>query len=314
VESRSLLRPVRAPQPYRLLEYLEERHLEWSLRLLVAVALWVSAFTVGHADQLDNIRAGNVLRVAVSDGNPPFSFVDPLSRTIIGYDIDFARAIATGIGVELQLVVAALTDRVALLQSRKVDLVVAEMTITPERAERVAFSIPYFEVGQQLVVLASSSDRIEDYGSSRIGAARGSTEVEYLANDFPAAKVSLFNDGSQALQALRVGTVDALIGDSPTLASLIVLAPDRERFKMIPDQLWQEDIGIGMARNEPALLAAVNSTLLTLESTGEAERIYHVWFDRFGQASQVRPFKIKVPCEAVSGWTIGDCTTSPLTR
>jgi polar amino acid transport system substrate-binding protein len=296
------------------LEYLEERQMKWFLRLLLAVALWVGAFTAGHADQLDNIRAAGVLRVAVSDGNPPFSFVDPLSRTIIGYDIEFARAIAAGIGVELQLVVATLTDRVALLQSGKVDLIVSEMTITAERAKTVAFSIPYFAVGQQLVVLASSSDRLEDYGSSRIGAARGSTQVEYLANDFPAAKVSLFSDARRALQALRDGTVDALIGDSPTLASLIALAPDRERFKMIPEQLWQENIGIGIAPNEPALLAAVNSTLLTLESTGEAERIYHIWFDRFGEASQVRPFKIKVPCEAVSGWTTGDCTTSPLTR
>ncbi len=286
--------------------------MRWLVRLLVAVALWVGAFTAGYADQLDNIRATGVLRVAVSDGNPPFSFVDPLSGTIIGYDIDFARAIAAGIGVELQLVVATLADRVALLQSGKVDLIVAEMTITPERAQTVAFSIPYFVVGQQLAVLASGSDRVEDYGSSRIGAARGSTEAEYLANDFPGAKVSLFREGPQALQALRDGTVDAVIGDSPTLASLIALAPDHERFKMLPQQLWQENIGIGMARNEPALLAAVNSTLLTLESTGEAERIYHIWFDRFGEASQVRPFKIKVPCKAISGWTTGDCTTNPL--
>jgi ABC-type amino acid transport substrate-binding protein len=101
----------------------------WLVRLLVAVALWVGAFTAGHADQLDTIRAAGVLRVAVSDGNPPFSFVDPLSGTIIGYNIDFARAIAAGIGVELQLVVATLADRVALLQSGKVDLIVAEMTI-----------------------------------------------------------------------------------------------------------------------------------------------------------------------------------------
>jgi len=286
--------------------------MKWFLRLLLAVALWVGALTAGHADQLDTIRTAGVLRVAVSDGNPPFSFVDPLSRTITGYDIDFARAIAAGIGVELQLVVTTLTDRVALLQSGKVDLIVAEMTITPERAKTVAFSIPYFVVGQQLVVLASNSDRVEDYGSSRIGAARGSTAVEYLANDFPAARVSLFSDGPQALQALREGAVDALIGDGPTLASLIALAPDRERFNMIGEQLSRESIGIGMARNEPALLAAVNSALLTLERTGEAERIYHIWFDRFGEPSQVRHFKIKVPCDAVSGWTAGDCTTDPL--
>jgi polar amino acid transport system substrate-binding protein len=288
--------------------------MKWFLRLLVAVALWIGAFTGGHADQLDNIRAAGVLKVAVSDGNPPFSFVDPLSRTIIGYDIDFARAIAAGIGVELQPVVATLTDRVALLQSRRVDLIVSEMTITPERAKMVAFSVPYFVVGQQLTVLASGSDRIEDYGSSRIGAARGSTQVEYLSNDFPGAKVSLFDDGPQALQALREGAVDAILGDSPTLTSLMALASDRERFKIIGEQLWQENIGIGMARNEPALLAAVNSTLLTLENTGEAERIYHIWFDRFGEASQVRPFKITVPCEAISGWTSGDCTTNPLPR
>jgi polar amino acid transport system substrate-binding protein len=284
------------------------------LRLLAVLALWLCTLTSGHADQLDNIRAAGVLKVAVTDSNPPFSFVDPLSRTMIGYDVDFAHAIATGIGVDLPLVVATSTGRRALLQSGKVDLIIAEVTITAERAKTIAFSIPYFVVGQQLAVLASNSDRVEDYGSSRIGAGSGSTEAEYVTNDFPGAKLSLFHEGPEALQALREGAVDAIIGDSPTLASLIALAPDHERFKMIGPQLWQENIGIGIARNEPALLAAVNSTLLTLESTGEAERIYHVWFDRFGDTSQARPFKIKVPCEAVSGWTTGDCTTNPLSR
>lgn len=111
---------------------------------MLAVALLVGAFTTGRADQFDNICAAGVLRVAVSHGNPPLSFVNPLSRTIIGYDIDFVRSIAAGIGIELQLVVATSADRVAMLQPAKVDLIVEEMTITPERAKTAAFSIPYF--------------------------------------------------------------------------------------------------------------------------------------------------------------------------
>lgn len=103
---------------------------------------------LAHADRLDDIKKSGVLRVASFDSNPPFGFVDANSKQIEGLDVDYAKAIADKLGVKLQLQPTNPANRVPLLVANKVDLVLANFTITPERAEQVNFSIPYFASGQ----------------------------------------------------------------------------------------------------------------------------------------------------------------------
>ena len=107
---------------------------------------------LAHADRLDDIKKAGVLRVASFDSNPPFGFVDATSKQIEGLDVDYAKAIADKLGVKLQLQPTNPANRVPLLLSNKVDLVLANFTITPERAEQVNFSIPYFASGQLFIV------------------------------------------------------------------------------------------------------------------------------------------------------------------
>ena len=139
-----------------------------------AGALAVSAgLTSAHADQLDDIRKAGVLRVATFDSNPPFGSIDPKSYKIVGYDVDIAQAVADALGVRLTLVATNPANRIPLLQSGKVDLIVADITITPERAKVVDFSTPYFITGQQFLVSATSPDDLAGYAKSRVGAVEG---------------------------------------------------------------------------------------------------------------------------------------------
>jgi len=110
--------------------------------LLAALALSVGA--AARADQLQDIKQAGILRVATFDSNPPFGSVDPKSLSIVGYDVDFAQAIATALGVKLQITATNPANRIPLIESGKVDLIVADITITPERAKVIDFSIPYF--------------------------------------------------------------------------------------------------------------------------------------------------------------------------
>ena len=123
----------------------------------MAIALF--AARLGNASQLDDIRTAGVLRAAVFDSNPPFGARDPISCQLVGYDIDFAGAIAERIGVRLQLVATNPSNRIPLLQAGKADVIVAYLTITHKRAEVIDFSIPYFRTGVQLLVLAGDSNR-----------------------------------------------------------------------------------------------------------------------------------------------------------
>jgi polar amino acid transport system substrate-binding protein len=276
----------------------------WALTIMAAV---LAAARPGHASQLDDIRTAGVLRTAVFDSNPQFGARDPISGQLVGYDIDFAGAIAKHIGVRLQLVATNPTNRIPLLQAGKVDLIVAYLTITHKRAEVIDFSIPYFRTGVQLLVLAGDSNRFEDFAYSRIGVVRNTTQVEYLSHDFRAAQRSVYDDTPQAMLALRNGSVAAVAQDHHTLAGFLAAAPDRARFKILPVYLTQENVGIGLAKNQTDLLDAVNDELLELEQSGEALRIYHRSLDTLGGTPQERNFKIVVPCEALTGWATSDC-------
>ena len=259
-----------------------------SLLASLVLALAVPA----HADQLEDIKKAGVLRVATFDSNPPFGSVDPKSHDIVGYDVDFAKALADSLGVKLKLVATNPANRIPLLQSGKVDLIVADITITPERAKVIDFSIPYFLTGQQLLVPAGSPDKLDDYANARIGAVKGTTGEQELHHRFPQARVLAYDDIPLALAALRNGNAQAITQDSTILIGLLAEAPDKAKYKLLPEFLSREEIGIGVRQGEPALLKAVNDTLLTLEKDGQAGKVYDTWFGAGSKTPQPRQFTI----------------------
>ena len=187
----------------------------------------------------------------------------------------------------------ASANRIPLLQSGKADLIVADITITPERAQVIDFSTPYFVTGQQFLVPAKSPDKLDDYSKARIGAVKGTTGEQALHQRFPQSRVLSYDDIPLALTALRNGNVQAITQDSTILAGLLAEAPDKAKFKILPDLLSKEEIGVGVKKGEPALLKAVNDELVKLEKTGEAAKIYDVWFGPATKTPQPRAFTIE---------------------
>ncbi|WP_231851617.1 ABC transporter substrate-binding protein [Citrobacter rodentium] len=258
--------------------------------VMLAAALTVTA---AQADQLADIKAAGVLKVATFDANPPFGSVDPKTHQIVGYDVDFANALAQSLGVKLELVATNPANRIPLLQSGKADLIVADITITPERARVIDFSVPYFVTGQQFLVPATSPDKLEEYSRARIGAVKGTTGEQALHQRFPQSRVLAYDDIPLAFTALRNGNVQAITQDSTILAGLLGGAPDKANFKILPDLLSKEEIGVGVKKGEPALLKAVNDELLKLEANGQAAKIYDAWFGPQTKNPQPRSFKIE---------------------
>ena len=184
-------------------------------------------------------------------------------------------------------------NRIPLLQSGKADLIVADITITPERAQVIDFSTPYFVTGQQFLVPAKSPDKLDDYSKARIGAVKGTTGEQALHQRFPQSRVLSYDDIPLALTALRNGNVQAITQDSTILAGLLAGAPDKANFKILPDLLSKEEIGVGVKKGEPALLKAVNDELVKLEKSGQAAKIYDTWFGPGTASPQPRAFTIE---------------------
>ena len=264
-----------------------------ALKTLALVTGLLTLSTAAHADQLADIKAAGVVKVATFDANPPFGSIDPDSHDIVGYDVDFAKALAKALGVKLELVATNPANRIPLLQSGKADLIVADITITPERAQVVDFSTPYFVTGQQFLVPSSSADKLDEYSRARIGAVKGTTGEQALHQRYPQARVLSYDDIPLALTALRNGNVHAITQDSTILAGLLAEAPYKAKFNILPDLLSKEEIGVGVKKGETALLNAVNDELVNLEKNGEAAKIYDAWFGPSTKTPQPRSFTIE---------------------
>lgn len=247
-------------------------------RLFTAALATLLCIGAARADRLDDIRKAGVLRVATFDSNPPFGFVDPGTKRLAGLDVEYAQAIADRIGVKLELRPTNPANRIPLLTSGKVDLVLANFTITEERAKQLDFSIPYFASGQQFLAKRGTLSSPDQLNGLRIGADKGTTNEIVLRRDFPKATVVAFDDTPFAFAALRNGTVQAITQDGPKLVGLLAKVPDQETYEVPAFSISNDYIGAGLPKGETRLLEAVNETLRALEAGGQAAAIYDRWF------------------------------------
>ena len=244
------------------------------LSLLASLSA-VSGFA--HADKLDDIQKAGVVRVAVFDSNPPFGYVDPQTKKLVGYDVDVADAIGKALGVKVELRATNPANRIPLLASKKVDLIAANFTITPERARKGVLKQP------------------DDIAKLRIGADKGTVQEITLRDKYPTAKVISYDDTPLAFAALRNGNVQAITQDDAKLVGLLANVPDAAKadFEISPFSITKEYQGIGLPKGEDRLTDKVNTALENLEKEGQAEKIYDRWFGPETKSAQPRgDFKI----------------------
>jgi len=261
------------------------------LTAVTALALAVLS-GLAHADRLEDIKKAGVLRVAAFDSNPPFGFVDAKSKQIEGLDVDYAKALADKLGVKLQVLPTNPANRIPLLTANKVDLVLANFTITPERAQQVDFSIPYFSSGQQFIVRKGSLKSPDDLNKWRVGVDKGTVNEGVLREKFPGAKVVAYDDTPFAFTALRNGQVQAITQDGPKLIGLLANVPDKDKYEVPPFTISNDLIGVGIPKGEKALGEFVNQSLTELEASGKAQAIYDTWFGPTTKTPLARLYKI----------------------
>ncbi|MBI0027355.1 ABC transporter substrate-binding protein [Gilliamella sp. B14448G11] len=232
------------------------------------------------ADRLDDIEKRGEIKIAVFDSNPPFGFIDETTNKIVGLDVDYANAIAKELNVKVELVPTNPANRIPLLTSKKADLIVANFTVTDERAKTVDFSLPYFATGQKFIAKKGVLKTADDLKNLRIGADKGTVMEITLREKYPTAKVISYDDTPFAFAALRNGVVQAITQDDAKLIGLLANVPEEqhENFEISPFSITQEYQAVGIPKGETRLIDKVNQILLKLETNGEALTIYNRWF------------------------------------
>ena len=221
--------------------------------------------------------AGASLRVATEPAFAPFES-KAASGGLVGFDIDLITAIAEAVGLAVEFEALPFDGIIPALQAGTVDAGISSMTITPERAEAVDFSSPYFKSGLALAVKKGSSITSLDALKGRQIAVQIGTTGADVAKKVPGAKITTFDAGPLALQELVSGKVDAVINDAP--ASLYAIkSSNLSGIQVVTNPLLtQEFYGIALPKNS-LNLAKVNSGLKAIAISGKYAQIYKKWFD-----------------------------------
>lgn len=209
---------------------------------------------------------------------PPFEFRNEQNE-VDGFDVDIAKAIAEAMGKELVIEDMAFDGLIAALKTKKIDMVVAGMTITEERAQEVNFSDPpYYDAGQTVVVKDDNVEikGVEDLDGKLIAVQLGTTG-DFEAHDlFPAENIFQFNQVNEAFLELGNGRVDAIIIDIPVAERYIEL---KGGFKTVGGKFTEEFFGIAIHKDNTELLEQVNKAMKELRDSGKYDELLIKWFN-----------------------------------
>jgi polar amino acid transport system substrate-binding protein len=262
------------------------------IALVMALISFFSGPALAAQDTVAKVKQKGVLVAGVKDSLPPFGYVDEQTRQIVGYDVDFVKAIADKLGVKLELKAVTSASRMPQLTEGNIDIIAATMTKTPERAQQIDFSNSYFLTGQKFLVKKGTVKNLADLAGKKIGTAKGSTSEQNASKAVPSATVLSFDDYPQAFLALQQGKVFAVTTDESILAGILGKAPSKEQFE-IPDlRISDEPYGLGMRKGDKAFVDAVNNTLLEMEKSGQAKQIFEKWFGPNTDTPMKRDFTI----------------------
>lgn len=265
-----------------------------SILLITALAFVFGLFgTALAADVYDTIKARGVLIGGVKDSTPGFGYIDEKSREIVGYDVDFLKAIAKKMGVKLELKPVTSASRMPQLLAGNIDIIAATMTKTAERAKQIDFSYTYFMTGQKFIVRKGMVKSLNDLNGKRIGTAKGSTSEQNASKALPKSTVISYDDYPQAFLALQQNKVFAITTDESILAQLLGKAPDKKKYEITGFAISDEPYGLGIAKGSPKFVKFVNDTLTAMEKSGEAKKIHNKWFGPKSETPMARgSFKI----------------------
>ena len=186
----------------------------FALILTLTVSALSAALADSKARTLDEIKAGGELVIGVFSDKKPFGYVDE-NGDYQGYDVYLAKRLAEDLGVALKLVPVDAPNRVEYLTSAKVDIILANFTVTPERAEVVDFALPYMKVA--LGVVSPDSALITDVAQlegKQLIVSKGTTAETYFTANHPEVKLQKYDTYTETFNALLDGRGDALSTDN----------------------------------------------------------------------------------------------------
>ncbi len=221
-----------------------------------------------EAGEVTTVTEG-ILTMGTNAAFPPYEYYE--GDTVVGIDAEIAQAIAEKLGLTLEIVDMDFNSIITAVQSGKVDVGIAGMTVDPDRLENVDFTDSY-ATGVQVVIVTEDSEiaSVDDLEGKLIGTQEGTTGWSYCSEDYGDDMVIPYTNGATAVQALLDGKVDCVVIDQQPALSFVEA---NEGLKILETEYAVEDYAIAVSKDNTALRDAINTALNELIEDGTVQGI-----------------------------------------
>jgi polar amino acid transport system substrate-binding protein len=232
------------------------------------------------------------LHIGVRCDQPPYGFQDKDGH-FAGVEVEIAKQLATyafGSADKAEMICVTAENRIPQLVSGKVDVLVATLGKTPERARVIDYSIPYNWGGSDILVMKDSAlKKLADIASAApVAMLKGTTQAAWFDANMPNVETLRLNSVSDALQALKQGRAKSMAAD---LATLVVIAEKDASVRRLDEPFAVAYAGVGVRKNEPEWLAYVNASLEKMAKNN----LYTTWIEKWVPEDKWPLYKTQFP-------------------
>lgn len=250
--------------------------------LLGAVLALGAANLALAGETLQRIIDFKTLKVGMSADQPPMTAINR-EGGVMGFDVDLARAMAAAMRVQLDIQVMPFGDLLKALQDDKIDMVISNMSITPERSEQAYFVGPYMMAGKSILTRNSVLAEARDSGAFnrsdlRMAAVENGTSAMFIRENAPEAQLVEVKSSDEGVALLLEGKVDALLADM-AICRLAVLRHRDAGLVTLQQPLTIEPVGIAVSGDDPQFQNLVANYLDAYGKTGVLGNLRKKWFE-----------------------------------
>ncbi len=254
--------------------------LRYLVTLGAALAVGASAVGASAADQsvLAQVKQRGTLRIALEGTYPPFDYQDKGGK-LVGFEVDLGDALTKRLGVKPEYMPTKWDGILAGLDAGRYDVIMNQVTMTPERMKKYDFSQAYTVSGQQLIVRKGEETKITkpaDLAGKAVGVGLGTNYEAWLRKNVPQANVKTYDDDPTKYQDLRVGRTDAVVADR--LVSGYLIKQSDGTIVAAGEPFAKESQGIAVRKGNTDLVTALNKALDDMHKDGTFKQISEKWF------------------------------------
>ncbi|ADU69668.1 cystine ABC transporter substrate-binding protein [Pantoea sp. At-9b] len=246
--------------------------------MAVALVAGFNVKTFAAENLLNKVKERGTLLVGLEGTYPPFSFQDENGK-LTGFEVEFAQELAQHLGVKASLKPTKWDGMLASLDSKRIDVVINQVTISDERKKKYDFSTPYTISGVQALTLkknAGSINKPEDLSGKKVGVGLGSNYEQWLRDNVKGVDIRTYDDDPTKYQDLRSGRLDAILVDR--LAALDLVKKTGDTMAVAGPAFSRLESGVALRKGNDDLLKAIDAAIADMQKDGSLSKLSEKWF------------------------------------